>query len=95
MTREPKSLAAAERVIYGMPPDFGGRAAASTVEAVKYELQTYGIEQLKKMNTQRRIAGLSPQQLREVVESLERQEPRRADLIEALKELAKWQGTQK
>src|SRR5262252_9518325 len=49
---------------------FEGRAAASTVEAVVYELRTYGLVQLKKPNCQRRLGDLSGEPLREVIARL-------------------------
>ena len=41
-----------------------------------YELREYGIDQLKKSNTQRRLAELSDRQLREIIERLTKLRPR-------------------
>ena len=59
----------AERTWRGLPP-WRDKAAQSMVEALMFELREYGIEQLKKQNTQRRLADLSVSQLREVIERL-------------------------
>ena len=48
--------------------EFG--AAPSTVEAVMYELRTYGVAALAGPNCQRRLAELSPDQLVEVIQRL-------------------------
>jgi hypothetical protein len=47
-------------------------AAPSTVEAVMYELRTYGLAAIAGPNCQRRLADLSPVQVREVIERLDR-----------------------
>src|SRR5262249_18471489 len=62
------SLVAVQAAMYRQ--HFEGRAAASTVEAVVYELRTHGLAQLKKPNCQRRLGELSPEQLREVMARL-------------------------
>jgi hypothetical protein len=46
------------------------RAAPSTVEAVMYELRTYGTEALKRENCQRRLSELSDRQLADVIRRL-------------------------
>jgi hypothetical protein len=48
--------------------EFG--AAPSTVEAVMYELRTYGVAALAGANCQRRLSELSPDQLVEVIQRL-------------------------
>jgi hypothetical protein len=50
--------------------EFG--AASSTVEAVMYELRTYGIAALAGANCQRRLSELSPDQVRDVIVRLDR-----------------------
>ncbi len=70
--RERKPLSALDRVVRGLPPDFGGRAAASTVEALIFELREHGIDQLKTPRTQARLAELSAEQLNEVLRRLEK-----------------------
>ena len=42
------------------------RAAASTVDALVYELREYGLQQLKNPNCLRRLEQLSAKQVREV-----------------------------
>jgi hypothetical protein len=69
MTGNRKTMSNGERTWQGLPPVFDG-AAASTVEAIMLELRTYGIEQLKKENTKRRLSELSDRQLREVIQRL-------------------------
>jgi hypothetical protein len=51
------------------------RAADTTVEAVRYELRTYGIAQLAKPKTQARLADFNTQQITEMVASLRRMQP--------------------
>jgi hypothetical protein len=63
---------------------FEGRAAASTVDAVVYELRTHGLAQLGKPNCQRRLGDLSPEQLREVIARLIRLRPRYPKIDDAL-----------
>jgi hypothetical protein len=53
-----------ERKLYG--------AASSTVEALMYELRTYGLAALTGPNCQRRLAELSTAQVRKVIERLDR-----------------------
>jgi len=60
-----KRFSAADRVV-------DGPAAASTVEALKYELRDFGIPQLKKPRTQVRIAELSAEQMADVIAALRR-----------------------
>jgi hypothetical protein len=83
---------AAECTWRGLPPE-RDEAPQSTVEALMYELRTNGLPQLRKENTQRRLADLSVSQLREVIEQLIRLQPKypRIDdeLIETLRELSK------
>lgn len=50
-------------------------AAPSTIEAVMYELRTYGLAAIAGTNCQRRLADLSNAQLREVIERLDRLRP--------------------
>jgi hypothetical protein len=68
-------------------------AAKSAVEAVMYELRTYGLAALAGPNCQRRVGDLSPDQVCEVVERLDRLRPKyRAitdDLLLLLAELVK------
>jgi hypothetical protein len=66
---------------------YHGRAAASTVEALKFELSTYGIAQLKKPRTQARIAGLSAEQMADVIAALRRVQPAHPPMSEELIEL--------
>jgi hypothetical protein len=84
--------ARADRVWHGLPPE-RDEAAKSTVEALMYELREFGIEQLKKQNTQRRLTELSDRQLHEIVwrlEKLKAQYPRIDDaLVSKLKEQIK------
>jgi hypothetical protein len=47
-------------------------AADSTVEAVMYELRTLGLAALAGPNCRRRVFELSPDQVREVIERLDR-----------------------
>lgn len=67
-------------------------AAQSTIEALMFELREYGVDQLKKSNTQRRLADLSAWQVREVIARLTKLRPRypriTAELIAALQEQA-------
>jgi hypothetical protein len=53
-----------------------GAAAPSTVEAVMYELRTYGVATLAGSNCQRRLAELSPDQMREVISRLMKLRPK-------------------
>jgi N-acetyl-anhydromuramyl-L-alanine amidase AmpD len=67
------------------------RAAETTVEAVRYELRTYGIAQLAKPRTQARLADFNARQITEMVASLRRMRPRypaiTEELITAIEEL--------
>lgn len=67
------------------------RAAQSTVEALRYELRTFGIVQLAKPRTQARLANFNAEQISEMVVSLRRMQPRypaiTEELITAVKEL--------
>jgi hypothetical protein len=67
------------------------RAAWSTVEALIYELRTYGLAATAGPKCQRRLADLSDAQIREVIERLDRLRPKYPaitdDLILALAEL--------
>jgi N-acetyl-anhydromuramyl-L-alanine amidase AmpD len=60
------------------------RAAETTVEAVRYELRTYGIAQLAKPRTQARLADFNAQQIAEMVASLRRMQPRYPAITEEL-----------
>lgn len=60
------------------------RAAASTVEAVMYELRTYGAAQLTKANCQRRLGMLSPEQMREVITRLIKLRPQYSAISDEL-----------
>jgi hypothetical protein len=51
-------------------------AAQSVVDAVIYELRTYGLPQLANPATQARLADLSSEQLREVIAALMRVRPK-------------------
>jgi hypothetical protein len=66
-------------------------AAPSTVEAVMYELRTYGVAALAGPNCQRRLTDLSDAQVREVIVRLDRLRPKYPaitdNLILALAEL--------
>jgi hypothetical protein len=53
-----------------------GRAAQSTVDALVWELRTYGIPQLGKPNCQRRLSDLSTKQGHELIAALLRLRPR-------------------
>jgi hypothetical protein len=59
-------------------------AAASTAEAVVYELRTHGLAQLRKPNCQRRLGALAPDQLREVIARLIRLRPQYPKLDDEL-----------
>ena len=63
---------------------FEDRAAASTVEAVMYELRTHGLAQLVKPNCQRRLGELSGEQLREVMARLIKLRPQYPKIDDAL-----------
>ena len=63
---------------------FRDHAAQSTVEAVVYELRTYGLAQLKKPNCQRRLGDLSGEQLREVIARLIRLRPQYSKIDDKL-----------
>lgn len=73
----------AERTWRGLLPERDG-AAASTVEAAMYELRTYGIGQLEKPNTQRRLSELSTRQMHEVIERLEKLRPKYPQITDEL-----------
>jgi hypothetical protein len=53
-----------------------GRAAASTVEALMYELRTHGLAALAGPNCRRRFSELSQLQLVEVIERLMKLRPK-------------------
>ena len=55
---------------------YPSRAAASTVEALEYELRAYGIDHLKKPRAQARLAHLNAEQMADMVASLRRMQPR-------------------
>jgi hypothetical protein len=69
--------------------EFG--AAPSTVEAVMYELRTYGLAATAGPNCQRRLSELSPDQVRDVIVRLDRLKANYSaitdDLLLALAEL--------
>jgi len=48
----------------------------STVEALMYELRTYGIAAIAGPSCQRRLSELSPDRVREVIERLDRLRPK-------------------
>ena len=50
-------------------------AAPTTVEAVMYELRTYGLAAIAGANCQRRLADLSNAQVREIIQRLDRLRP--------------------
>jgi hypothetical protein len=50
-------------------------AAGSTVEALMYELRTLGLAALAGPNCRRRVSELSPDQVRAVIERLDRLRP--------------------
>jgi hypothetical protein len=52
------------------------RAAQSTVDAVAYELRTYGLPQLAKPATQARLSDLSNAQVRHIIACLIRLRPK-------------------
>jgi hypothetical protein len=93
MLQEKKSTAEqrAERIMRGLPPDFAGRAAQSTVDAAVFELREYGAAQLNNAQTKARLAQLSAAQIKEVIDRLNRIADRHPaitqELIEDLKEL--------
>jgi hypothetical protein len=60
----------AERTLHSLPPDYEGRAARSTVEALVFELRKHGIGQLQNSHSQNRLADLSDAQLQEVIDRL-------------------------
>jgi hypothetical protein len=53
--------------------EFG--AAPSTIEAVMYELRTYGMAATAGQNCKRRLSELSPDQVRDVIVRLDRLRP--------------------
>jgi hypothetical protein len=59
-------------------------AAQSTVEAVKYELRTYGLAAIAGPNCQRRLADLSDAQMRDVIECLDRLRPKYPAITDSL-----------
>lgn len=72
----------ARRNLYG--------AAPSTVEAVMYELRTYGLAAIAGPNCQRRLSELSDVQLRQVIERLYRLQPKYPAITDNLL-LALWE----
>jgi hypothetical protein len=68
---------------HGDAADHGG-AVASTVQALEYELRTYGIDQLKKSRTQGRIAELSGEQMTDLVAALQRMQPEYLQITDEL-----------
>ena len=62
---------AAEKAWKGLPPEYDG-AASSTVEALMLSLRERGAGALAEANTRRRLGNLSPAQVREVIERLDR-----------------------
>lgn|SRR5262249_38349906 len=73
----------ADRAWEGLPPS-RSEAASSTVEALVFELRNYGIRQLKKDDTKRRLFELSDKQLKEVTGRLEKLRPRYPQIDDAL-----------
>ena len=73
--------------------DFGGSAAPSVVDALLFELSRYGLPRLNNEKTQRRLAELSVDQLREVSALLVRMKPRypeiTAELLDVLRDQIK------
>ena len=67
-------------------------APQSTYDAALFELREYGITQLEKPNSQRRLVMLSPKQLEEVTAALLRLQPRYQtitdELIATLREIS-------
>jgi len=59
-------------------------AAPTTVEALIYELRTEGIAQLKKQNTQRRLAELTVEQVQQVIDRLFQARPENPKIDDAL-----------
>jgi hypothetical protein len=57
------------------------KAAASTYDAVLYELRTYGLPQLGKAACQRRLAELSSRQVKELIAALRRQKAKGYEAI--------------
>jgi hypothetical protein len=60
----------AECILRGLPPDYAGRAAQSTLDAVVFELREYGVAQLDNAQTKARLAQLSEAQTKELIERL-------------------------
>jgi hypothetical protein len=59
-------------------------AAKFTVEAVMYELRTYGIAALAGANCQRRLSELSPDQIRQVISRLMKLRPKYPAITDTL-----------
>jgi hypothetical protein len=53
------------------PPPIDTEAPYATYNAVVYELRTYGLAQLSKLNCQRRLSDLSAAQIKNVIASLQ------------------------
>ena len=66
-----KAMEAAERTWRCLPPEFDG-APASTVEALMLSLRERGVAALAEDNTLRRLSELSPRQVREVTDRLQK-----------------------
>jgi hypothetical protein len=62
-----------EDTLRGAHKQYG--AAGSTVEALMYELRTLGLAALAGPNCRRRVSELSPDQVRAVIERLDRLRP--------------------
>jgi hypothetical protein len=87
---------AAERTWRSLPPKYDG-AASSTIEALMWELREYGSERLENENTKRRIADLTPSQMRQVAERLAKLQEKypqttSRELVAFFEELLKWQS---
>lgn len=70
-----KAAEAAERTWRGLPPE-RDEAAPSTIEALMYSLRGRGITALADESTQRRFSELSPRQVREVIDRLQKMRAR-------------------
>ena len=66
-----KAEEAVERTWRGLPPEFDG-AASSTVEALMLSLRGRGTAALVEESTLRRLSELSPRQVREVIDRLQK-----------------------
>jgi hypothetical protein len=67
-----------------LPQSTAKRAPQSTYEALLWELREYGLAQLAKQNCRERLAGLSTDQLRELIAALMRLRSRYLTISEEL-----------